>query len=107
MAREAVGAEGQVVPQQWLANTTAAGGNLNDRRRLDLVVHGASANGTALCCDATLVSPLRRNGEPHPGAATEDGVQLQRARERKERTYPELLGRGTAMDERTGGRSSS
>ena len=28
-----------------------------DRRRLDLVVHGATPNGGALCCDATLVSP--------------------------------------------------
>ena len=82
VAREAVGAEEQVVPQQWLANTTAAGVNPNDRRRLDLVVHGASATGAALCCDATLVSPLHRNGLAHAGAAEEDGVALQAARRR-------------------------
>ena len=35
---EAVGAEGQVVPQQWLAHTTATGVPTEDRRRLDLVV---------------------------------------------------------------------
>merc|ERR1712078_558821 len=97
VTREAVGAEGQVVPQQWLVNTTVAGVNPNDRRRLDVVVHGASATGTALCCDATLVSPLHRNGQARSGAADEDGVVLQRARARKERTYPELLQGGAAV----------
>ena len=58
VAREAVGAEGQVVPQQWRAE---------DRRRLDLVIYGATPNGSALCCDATLVSPLTRRGQPQPG----------------------------------------
>jgi len=91
-----VGAEGQVVPQQWLANTTAAEENLNDRRRLDLVVHGASAYDTALCCDAILVSLLQRNGEPQSGAAEEDKVVLQRARRRKKRVYSELLQREAA-----------
>ncbi|CAE7594598.1 unnamed protein product [Symbiodinium sp. KB8] len=56
VAREAVGAEGQVVPQQWFAHTTATGVPADDRCRLDLVVHGATANGGALCCDARLVS---------------------------------------------------
>ena len=62
VAHEAVGAEGQVVPQQWLAHTTATGVPTEDRRRLDLVVYGATANGEALCCDATLVSPSRGQG---------------------------------------------
>ena len=57
VAREAVGADGQVVPQQWLSNTTAPGVAPDDRRRLDLVIYGASPMGGALCCDATLVSP--------------------------------------------------
>ena len=38
VAREAVGAEGQVVPQQWLAHTTAPDVPAGDRRRFDLVV---------------------------------------------------------------------
>ena len=38
VAREAVGPEGQVVPQQWLAHTTAPSVQPQDRRRLDLVV---------------------------------------------------------------------
>ena len=57
VAREAMGPEGQVVPQQWLAHTTAPGVGAEDRRRLDLVVYGATRHGGALCCDATLVSP--------------------------------------------------
>ena len=96
VAREAVGAEGQVVPQQWLANTTVAGVQPDDRRRLDVVVHGASHTGAALCCDATLVSSLRRDGRARAGAADTDGVALRAARRRKERRYPELLEGGTA-----------
>ena len=72
VAREAVGPEGHVVPQQWLVNTTAPGIAPDDRRRLDLVIYGAAPlKGGALCCDATLVSPLARDGEPHPGAAAQ------------------------------------
>ena len=33
-----------------------------DRRRLDIVMYGATTRGGALCCDATLVSPLTRTG---------------------------------------------
>ena len=90
MAREAVGAEGQVVPQQWLAHTTATGVPTEDRRRLDLVVYGATANGGALCCDATLVSPLTRTGHPHPCTVEVDGAALKVAERRKHSTYPEL-----------------
>ena len=39
VAREAVGADGQVVPQQWLAHTTAPTVRADDRRRLDLVIY--------------------------------------------------------------------
>ena len=90
---EAIGAEGQVlvVSQQWLTNTTAAGVDPADRRRLDVVVHGASPTGTVLCCDATMVSPLDSDGRPHARADEVDGAVLETARRRKERTYPELL----------------
>ena len=74
VAREAVGAEGQVV-QQWLARTTAT---------------SATANGGALCCDATLVSPLTRTGHPHPCTVEVDGAALKVAERRKHSTYPEL-----------------
>ena len=91
VAREALGGEGQVVPQQWLVSTTVSGVRPEDRRRLDLVVYGLSGTGLVYCCDATLVSPLTRQGVPVPLAADEDGVTLQRARRRKEQRYPELL----------------
>ena len=73
VAREAVGADGQVVPQQWLCATTAPGVAPDDRRRLDSVIYGASPMGGALCCDATLVSPLTRTGQPQPA---DDGAML-------------------------------
>ena len=94
VAREAVGPEGQVVPQQWLAHTTAVGVDARDRRRLDLVIYGVSPRGEALCCDATLVSPLTRSGAPQPRASEEDGAALRVAERRKRATYPELLAQG-------------
>ena len=91
VCREAVGPEGRVIPQQWLAATTAQPIPADDRRRLDLVIHGATPLGHALCCDATLVSPLTRDGAPWARAADQDGIALVHARRRKERRYPELL----------------
>ena len=90
VAREAVGPEGQVVPQQWLAHTTAPGVQPQDRRRLDLVVYGATTRGGALCCDATLVSPVTRTGHPQPCAVQVDGAALQVAERRRQAAYPEL-----------------
>ena len=71
VCREALGGEDRVVPQQWLARTIAPGVREDDRRRLDLVVYGATRHGSALCCDVTLVSPLRANGHPHPRTTRE------------------------------------
>ena len=90
VAREAVGPDGQVVPQQWLAHTTAPNVRSDDRRRLDLVVYGATPLGGALCCDATLVSLLTRTGLPQPCAAAHDGAALRVAERRKNAAYPEL-----------------
>ena len=90
VAREAVGSEGQVVPQQWLANTTAPQVGAQDRRRLDLVVYGALRSGGAQCCDATLVSPFTRSGHPQPCAAAVDGAVLRVAERHKHAAYPEL-----------------
>ena len=90
VAREGLGPEGRAVPQQWLANTSAPGVSAQDLRRLDLVLSGATRLGEALCCDATLVAPLRRDGRPQPRAAEEDGAAIAVARRRKEARYPEL-----------------
>ena len=71
--------------------------NLNDisardSRRVEVVANGLPLwRGAQLAVDITFVSPVRRNGEPQPGASDEDGVQLRVARRRKERTYRELL----------------
>ena len=90
VAREAVGAEGQVVPQQWFAHTTATGVPADDRCRLDLVVHGATANGGALCCDARLVSPPKKTGHPHPCILEVDGAALKVAERHRHCSYAEL-----------------
>ena len=92
VAREAVAGEGQVIPQQWMANIAAQDVEHDDRRRLDLVIYGASPAGHVLCCDATLVSPLTRTGRPIPRAAAHNGAAIRRAEDRKRRTYPELCG---------------
>ena len=65
----------------------------NDSRRLEIVADGLPFFGGAqLAVDMTLVSSLHCNGTPHRGAANVDGAVLARARQRKETTYPELVG---------------
>ena len=83
-----------MVPQQWLGHTSAPGVAADDRRRLDMLVYGATPMGIALCCDATLVSPLTRTGQPQPCAADTDGAALRVAERRKQAAYPELTGGG-------------
>ena len=90
VAREALGSDGQVIPQQWLARTTAPNVGAEDRRRLDLVMYGATPHGGALCCDATFVSPLMRTVHPQPCTGTIDGAALRVAERRKHAAYPEL-----------------
>ena len=53
VAREAVGPEGQVVPQQWLAHTTATGVPADDRRRLDSTSSSTGPPPTEERCAAT------------------------------------------------------
>ena len=64
-----------------------------DGRRLEVVLDGLPLfGGCQLAVDATIVSVLHCDGSPHQGAENIDGVVLERARRRKERTYPELVG---------------
>ena len=90
VAREPVGPEGQVIPQQWFAHTTAPNVEPTDGRRLDVIVYGATPTGPAPCCDATLVSPPTRTGQPQPCSAESDGAALRVAERRKRATYPEF-----------------
>ena len=65
-----------------------------DARLLEVVANNLPLwNGAQLAIDTTFVSSLRSDGSPIPHAPLFDGVALQRARRRKERTYPELLDR--------------
>ena len=84
VAREAVGPQGRVVPQQWLSPTTAAHIHADDRRRLDVVYCGTTTF-EALCCDATLVFSLTRARGRRPG-----GGHAVAARRRKVARYLEL-----------------
>ena len=61
-----------------VAAATACRGLCSRDRLLrgDVVIYGATANGTALCCDATLVSPLTRTGQLQPCTADVDGAAL-------------------------------
>ena len=60
----------------------------------EVVVDGLPLFGGAqLAVDTTLVCALHRDGTPVGRAAETDGVALKTARRRKERRYPELLGR--------------
>ena len=52
-------------------------------------------HGVQLTVDCTLVSPLKRTGQPRPRAHYEPGAAMADARKRKERRYPELCRRDT------------
>ena len=73
-----------MVPQQWLANIIPPGVAPEDRRRLDLIVYGATPNEVALCCDATLVTAPTRSGQPAHAADSRNG-ELGRASRRGRR----------------------
>ena len=65
---------------------------VNDARRLEVVVDGLPLHGGAqLAVDTTVVSALHCDGTARRGAADRDGVALEEARRREERTYPELV----------------
>ena len=64
-----------------------------DERRLEVVVDGLPLfRGAQLEIDTTVVRPLTREGVAKPKCATENGASLERARTRKERRCPELVG---------------
>ena len=69
--------------------------DVHDTRRLEVVVDGLSLfGGVQLAVDTTVVSALHANGDARRNAARRDGVALEAARRRKERTYQELTVRG-------------
>ena len=79
----------------WVRDMDLQKFNAIDGRRLEVVADGLSLwRGAQLAIDTTLVSPLSRDGSASRRAANHDGAALQRARRRKEATYPELSGEG-------------
>lgn len=63
-----------------------------DGRQIEVAANGLPLwGGAQLAVDATLVSPVGRDGHPHLGASEVDGLQLQEARRRKETKYHELV----------------
>ena len=73
---------------------------LSDRRRLEVVANGLPGfGGVQVAVDATLVSPVRRDGTNQPRADASPGLALREATDHKRRsTYPEFRGarRGAA-----------
>ena len=63
-----------------------------DGRRIEVVANNLPIwQGAKIAVDTTIVSPLRRDGEPRPQADREPGLALRQAVDRKPRAYPELL----------------
>ena len=78
-----------------LYNTTLRVGP-NDRRRMDLVASPTSGNcgaqhGLTLFCDATVCSPLSKQGIARTGAHSHDGQTLDTATRTKRRTYHDVV----------------
>ena len=65
---------------------------VHDARRIQVVCNGLPLwHGAQLAVDATLVSPLTRDGRPHDGADARPGWAFRNAARREQRqTYPEL-----------------
>ena len=85
---------GRVSANVRVQDMDLAAPNQLDNRRIEVVVDGLPLfHGAQLAVDTTLVSPLRRDGTPHPRCANVDCAALDTARRRKETTYPELHGR--------------
>ena len=109
LAWSAVFAEaGAVVADQVLLRDTNLPVRSRDSRLLDFVAWGRMFS-QPVCGDATIVSPLHRDGTPHALAPDIDGASFSRALERKENTYPELAspnqyGELTVLACETGGR---
>ncbi len=80
---------GATTHEQHLLRNTTLPVDPADNRRIDVMVTGSFLR-RPLLCDATLRSPLKGNGEPHPKAATEDGKVFERAAKDKEDKYPDV-----------------
>ena len=68
------------------------GVHASDKRKIEIVAkHLPLYRGLPLVLDATIVSPLRANGQPRPRAAVIDGVAITAIENDKHTKYPELI----------------
>ena len=76
--------------QHLLQNTTLPC-DPQDWRRVDVLATGLPLyRGRALCCDATMRSPLKANGAPQPGTAKYDGATFRVAEREKKVKYQDV-----------------
>ena len=66
----------------------------DDFRRLDAAAYGLPGRDLPLLIDATLRSPLSKNGQPRPGAATIPGSTFAAAYSEKAAEYPDVANSG-------------
>ena len=86
-------AGGRVTSNVMLRDLDLVGPHVDDGRRLEVIADGLPLFGVAqLAVDTTLVSALRADGLARRRAAQQDGVAAEFARQRKVRTFPELVG---------------
>ena len=91
VARVCREAGGRVTTNVRVQDLDIPPGAAPDNRRLEVVVDGLPLfHGAQLAVDATMVSPVRRDGTARRQCAMTDGAAMTQARRRKERTYPEL-----------------
>ena len=95
----------------YLRSAGLPGIGAQDCRVIEIVASGLpTGQGVPLAVGATLVSPLRGDGRPHPAAARRPGASLRRAEQAKQRAYPELVGssllRLTTVAMEVGGRTN-
>ena len=81
-----------VLDKHKIADMELPGARTGDNRQIEIVAKNLRLKrGIPLACDATLVSPLRANGEAKPRTANHDGAAITEIERVKRRTYPELL----------------
>ena len=91
MARVCRETGARVQTNKFLRDLNVDGILPTDGRRIEVITNGLGLfHGAQLAIDTTIVCALRRNGTARPRAAREDGVALEKARQKKETTYPEL-----------------
>merc|ERR1739848_21582 len=86
-------AGGRVRTHAFQRNLNLRKAKVRDDRQIEVVVSGLPTfKGSQVAVDATLVSPLHRDGTARNRAHWEDGAALQDAQKKKTGDYPEFVG---------------